>query len=120
MMKADVTTDRLAERFAPLEGKALIFEGERYTLGVGAYPANQHCGERGAIYVLAPDGSMEDKLSVNVVTEELIDGEDFFVPLGEEHARTRQMCEASGLFARTGRVVGSGRVERYAEAWVIR
>jgi hypothetical protein len=104
--------------FEKIQGHSFTFEGVTYRLEVGVYSANFE--PRAAIIVWRwDDGTMEDKLTVNLMDEPLGEGE-FFVPLTEEHERTRRMCEATGLFERTGRVVGSGRVERYAEAWRLR
>ncbi len=80
--------------------------------------AGEYGNGRLAIQAIAADGIPECVVTVNLIDDELSEGEFFVRFEAREHAAAVfEALIADGIAAPTGRVVAAGRVERYAEAW---
>lgn len=79
--------------------------------------AGEYGNGRLAIQAVDADGIPECTVTVNLIDDELREGEFFVRFEAREHSRVFEALIADGIAAPTGRVVAAGRVERYAEAW---
>jgi hypothetical protein len=84
-----------------------------YQFQVGAYGNGRVAIQ--ALYL--PTLEPECTITVNLVDEDVEEGE-FFVRLETlRHSRAPEALVEEGLVERTGKIVGAGFVENYAELW---
>lgn len=77
-----------------------------------------YSNKRAALTAIAPDGIPEVTVTVNLVDEQLSEGEFHVRNEARQHAAlVFDGLLQSGLAKPTGKIVGAGRVEAYAEVW---
>ncbi len=99
------------ELFKAADGLLFWAGKEPFILRGGLYSP-----EVGALYIMTDNGEQECKVTVNMVSE-VLDHDEFFTKVEEMTGIVGTALLRLGLFVRTDRVISSGYVKEYAQAW---